>query len=88
MGDARAESLQEHEKGNSSPDAGRNGVQVQLEKKGYVALRMAADYWKACHEDAVRREAELKSESLQDRLVSREPASRRNRLAGIRSRNR
>ena len=48
------------EKWNRSPDAAAGGVRVQLEKKEYIALRMAG-YWRARHKDAVRREAELKS---------------------------
>ncbi len=72
MEGARTESAPEQETGKRSPDAALSGVRVQLEKKEYIALRMAAGYWKACHKDAVRREAELKSENEQLRARLRD----------------
>ena len=72
MEDAPAESAPVQEKWNRSPDAAAGGVRVQLEKKEYIALRMAAGYWKARHKDAVRREAELKSENEQLRARIRD----------------
>ncbi len=72
MEGARTESAPEQETGKRSPDAALSGVRVQLEKKEYIALRMAAGYWKTCHKDAVRREAELKSENEQLRARLRD----------------
>ncbi len=72
MEGARTESAPEQETGKRSPDAALSGVRVQLEKKEYIALRMAAGYWRARHKDAVRREAELKGENEQLRARIRD----------------
>ena len=62
MGVTRGPAEQGGENRESPPSASTAGVQIQVDKEEYLGLRWAAAYWKAQHQEAVGREADLKSQ--------------------------
>ncbi len=68
MGVARGQA----EPAGENRESSTTGVEIRVDKEEYISLRWAAAYWKARHREAVRREADLKSENEELRARIRE----------------